>query len=126
MRRVCIVLAVAVAVAGCSTDPRGTRLDLRTANGPPPASVCEQVPTAPFRIGRVGAEMTFVDAATGERRAIIWPYGFAAWLEFDMAVLYASDGKVVGREGDVLDTILGGGVAGEGFRVCGIGARPFQ
>ena len=70
--------------------------------------------------------MIFVDPATGERRTIIWPSGFAAWVEFGTAVLYGSDGIVVGREGDILDTIIGGNVAGEGFRVCGIGVKPFN
>jgi hypothetical protein len=68
--------------------------------------------------------VVFIDVATGQPRTMIWPFGFAAWLEFGTAVLYASDGSVVGREGDLLNTI--GGAADEaGFQVCAVGARTY-
>ena len=79
---------------------------------------------APFRIARDDEAMVFDDVATGERRYVVWPDGFAAWLEFGEAVLYASDGSVVGREGAVLDNI--GGAEGAGFHVCSIGVRTYH
>lgn len=69
--------------------------------------------------------MVFVDATGGQRVEVVWPFGFAAWLEFGTGVLYASDGGVVGREGDVLDNI-GGSESEDGFRVCSIGVRTYQ
>lgn len=119
------MLALAASVAACGTDPRGTRLALQTREAEPAANACDGALSAPFRIARSGDAMAFVDVASGEPVSIVWPFGFAAWLEYGVPVLYASDGGVVGREGDVLDTI--GGSAGEdGFRVCSIGVRTYQ
>jgi len=125
MRRISLLLAVVLLAAACNTDPQATRLGLQTAPELPPRA-CDGVLATPFRVGRVGDELIFVDAASGERRSIIWPFGFAAWLEFGQGVLYASDGTVVGREGEVLDKIGGAGVEGEGFHVCSVGVRTYQ
>jgi hypothetical protein len=125
MRRVCLLLALTLLVAGCATDPLATRLVLQTAPEQP-TQACDGAAATPFRIEHDGGEMMFVDVATGERRSVIWPFGFAAWLEFGMAVLYASDGSIVGREGDVLDNIGGAGVEGDGFHVCSVGVRTYQ
>lgn len=122
MRRLTYV-AIALLVMACSTDPRGTRLFLATALGQSQGE-CSFVLAPPFRIARDDGQLVFVDVATGERRDMVWPDGFAAWLEYDEAVLYASDGIVVGREGVVLDKI--GGAEGAGFRVCSVGARTYQ
>jgi hypothetical protein len=119
-------MALALAVAACSTDPRATRLVLRTAEAGAIAGACDAAATTPFRIERDGEEMVFVDPTTAARRSIIWPFGFAAWVEFGRAVLYARDGTVVGREGDVLDNIGGSDVEDEGFRVCAVGGRTYQ
>ena len=126
MRGLSILLASAVWFGGCSTDPEGTRLGLRTAVEPRAGGACDGAAAAPIRIERDGTEMVFVDVGTDERRSMIWPFGFAAWLEFDLAVLYASDSTVVGREGDVLDNIGGSTVEGEGFHVCSVGARTYH
>ena len=123
MRRVFLLLATVVLVGACATDPRGTRLVLPTALGQSHGA-CSFVLAAPFRIARDDGQMIFVNVATGEDRYVVWPDGFAAWLEFGKAVLYASDGTVVGREGAVLDNI--GGAEGAGFRVCSVGARTYQ
>ena len=125
MRGLGFLLAVGVSLAACSTDPEGTRLGLRTDASQGQPGVCALDTTRSFRIERDGSDMVFVDDETGERRSIIWPFGFAAWLEFDVAVLYARDGTVVGREGDVLSNILGVEVVGDGLDVCGVGARSY-
>lgn len=126
MRGLGLLLAVAVSLGACSTDPEGTRLGLRTAAFQLGLTTCPGAAATSFRIERDGGEMVFVDVETDEVRSMTWPFGFAAWLEFDVAVLYASDGTVVGREGDVVDNIGGAGVEGEGFHVCSVGARTYQ
>ena len=125
MRRTVLLLAVAVSLGACSTDPEGTRLGLQTNAFQVLPGPCTLGAIPPFRIEREGAEMVFADVGTGERRSITWPFGFAAWLEYDVAVLYATDGTVVGREGDVLESIGGVDIEGEGHRVCGIGVRSY-
>jgi hypothetical protein len=117
-------LAIALILAGCATDPRATRLHIETRPASGAATACELGALAPVRIERDGEEVVFVDG-TGARVSISWPFGFAAWLEYGRAVLYARDGSVVGREGDVLDTI-GGGAAADGFHVCQVGVRTYS
>ena len=125
MRRVVLLLAIAVSLGACSTDPQGTRLGLQTDAIQVPPGTCALGAMPPVRIERDGAEMVFVDVATVERRSITWPFGFAAWLEHDLAVLYATDGTVVGREGDALENIGAVSVDGGGHRVCGVGVRSY-
>jgi hypothetical protein len=119
-------LALSALLAGCGTDVRGTRLQLATVG--PQASApadCRASRAAPLRVERDGDAMVFVDVASGERRAVVWPEGFAAWAEYGRAVLYARDGSIVGREGDVLDKIGGAATADGGFRVCAVGVRTY-
>ena len=123
MRRVVLLLVVAVALGACTTDPEGTRLALRTDAAQVPPETCTPGAIPPVRIERDGAEMVFVDVETDEQRSITWPFGFAAWLEYDTAVLYARDGTVVGREGDVLGNIGAVEVEGGGYRACAVGVR---
>jgi len=122
VRSVSLALAFAIVLAGCATDLRGTRLtlqtDMTTAGGG-----CDLGALVPVRIERDGDTMVFVDR-TDQRISIFWPAGFAAWLEYGTAVLYARDGSVVGREGSVLDTI-GGSQAADGFHVCRVGVRTY-
>jgi hypothetical protein len=125
MRRVCLLVALGLLVAACATDPRGARLGLQTAPVQRASAACDGAGAAPVRIERDGEAVVFVDVGSGVRRPMIWPFGFAAWLEFGRVVLYATDGTVVGREGDVLDNIGGSGDA-EGFHVCSVGARTYQ
>lgn len=126
MRGLGILLAIAVSLGACSTDPEATRLGLRTADVQSGPTTCPLPAATPVRIERDGREVVFVEVGTDERRAMIWPFGFAAWLEFDVAVVYASDGTVVGREGGVLDNIGGAEVEGGDFRVCSVGARTYR
>ena len=126
MRGLGLLLAVVVSLGACSTDPEGTRLRLRTADLQTGLTTCAGAAARPFRIERDGTDIVFVDVGTDGRRSMVWPFGFAAWLEFDRAVLYASDGTVVGREDDVLDNIGGAEVEGGDFRVCSVGARAYH
>ena len=125
MRGLGFLLAVAVSLGACSTDPDGTRLALQTDTFHVLPGTCTQGAIPSFKIERDGTEMVFVDVMSGERRSITWPFGFAAWLEYDIAVLYATDGTVVGRQGDVLENIGAVVVDGGDYRVCGVGARSY-
>jgi hypothetical protein len=123
VRRIVPLVVLGLVLVGCATDPRATRLGIQTE----PASsavACDLSALAPVRIDRDGDDMVFV-GDTGARVSIIWPLGFAAWLEYGEAVLYARDGSVVGREGDVLDTI-GGAAGDDGFHVCKVGVRTYS
>ena len=127
MRRVVLLLAVALSLGACSTDPEGTRLLMRMETGQaqhsPGSCTVDRIP--PFRIERDGTLMVFTDVWTDDRLSIIWPFGFAAWLEFDVAVLYARDGTVVGREGDILENIGAQDVDGGAYRVYCVGIRNY-
>jgi hypothetical protein len=124
MRRLGVLLAVAVSLGACTPDPEGTRLGLPTEALQVMPGPCTFGAIPPFRIGRDGGDMVFEDIETGERRSITWPFGFAAWLEYGIAVLYATDGNVVGQEGDVLENI-GAVDLGGGYRVCAVGVRNY-
>jgi hypothetical protein len=119
-------LALAIALVGCGTDIQGTRLTIRTAGFQVAPGSCPTGLAAPMRIERAGEEMIFVDVASGARLSVTWPFGFAAWVEHGIAVLYATDGSVVGREGDVLDNIGGGTAEDGGIRVCAVGVRTYS
>ena len=123
MRRLGFPLVIALLLGGCATDLRATRLVLQTetvARG----GACDDATLATVRVARDGDAIAFIDG-TGAQVSIIWPFGFAAWLEYGRAVLYASDGSVVGREGGVLDTI-GGSVDAAGFHACKVGVRTYS
>lgn len=125
MRRLSLLLAIGVSLGACNTDPKAARLGLPTDAFQVPPGNCALGAIPPFRIERAGTEMVFVDVGTGERRSITWPFGFAAWLEQGVAVLYATDGAVVGREGDVMERIGAVDYDGGGYRVCGVGVRNY-
>lgn len=56
-------------------------------------------------------------AAGGQVRRIIWPYGYSARIEGDVAVLVNEHGEIVAKEGDHL--VLGGGLGLDGiFEAC--------
>ena len=113
---------IAGVLSACAMDVRATRLVLRTETGSR-GGACDSATLVPVRIAHDGDAMIFVDG-TGAHLSVIWPFGFAAWLEYGRAVLYARDGSVVGREGGVLDTI-GGSPGADGFHVCQVGVRTY-
>jgi hypothetical protein len=118
--------ALVAAIAGCGPGISGERLDIRTGAFNVGPGACPAALVPPFRIDRAGSELIFVDAGTGQRLSIVWPFGFAAWVENGRAVLYARDGKVVGREGDTLDNIGGGSTPdGDAILVCAVGVRIY-
>lgn len=58
----------------------------------------------------------------GTPARLVWPRGFSGRLLDGRAELVAPDGSVVGRDGDVLDNLVGG--AGDICEVNGVGYPP--
>lgn len=96
---------LALTVAACTATLPGTPLSIDTAAVQLGPSSCGGVGLAPFRILLDGETLRFVDVGNVSMLRLIWPNGFAARLENGMAILYASDGSIVGRENDVLGDV---------------------
>ena len=108
---------------GPALPPHATRLHLETE---PlhliPAMGCPTALLAPVRVATAGDDLIVVSMDSGDPVRVIWPSGWAAWRLSGRAELVDRDGKVVGREGDVLRDRFGGGYeADDVFRVCETG-----
>ena len=73
------------------------------------------------RIASTANELIVVSVESGDPVRVVWPGGFAAWRLDGRAELVGPYGNVIGREGDVLDDLGGGGIADGAFHVCGLG-----
>jgi hypothetical protein len=108
--------------SGPSLPAGATRLHIDT--GSPhlvPAFGCPAALLSPSRIATTGDNLVLVTVESGGTVRVVWPSGYAAWRLDGRAELVARDGRLVGREGDIL-TGLGGGSADDGsFWVCEIG-----
>ena len=103
-RPACVLIGVLL--AACSAAAPGTPLELETAEFRLElSSECLGGGLTPVRIERQGSELRFSGVPGGEDVRLIWPNGFAARLVDGQGMLYASDGSVVGREGDELDDL---------------------
>lgn len=120
-----LVLAAGLLVGACSASLPGTPLKIETASFQFIPGGCPLAGLAPFTIERAGQELRFVQDPNAEIK-IIWPFGFAAQLVDGQAVLYASDGMIVGREGEVVTNVGGSGASGSGFYVCAIGVKTYR
>jgi hypothetical protein len=85
----------------------GTPLAIDTAGFQIGPGGCAGVGVPPFRIQRAGDTLVYVDVGTEIARKLVWPSGFAARLENGIAILYASNGSMVGRENDVIENAGG-------------------
>jgi len=130
-RRLVTRLALlALLVAACNDYgpaplTKGTRLPLDTAAGP--AGACPGTVRLDIVLERDGEALAFVDGTEGRAVELLWPVGFAAWLVGGAAIVYASDGAIVLREGGGAASI-GGVPAPDGgpFRVCSVGVRSYD
>jgi hypothetical protein len=127
VRLVGLLLVAATALAACCDFRPGTRLALAVDTVDLLTDDCPIAPIAPIKPMRVDTTVEFVDAVTGAPVAIVWPVGFAAWEVEGVTTVHATDGTVVGREGETLSDIRAvAGVRGDDLRVCAIGVRSYR
>jgi hypothetical protein len=91
---------------------------------------CDLVGLLPVRIGQAQGAVTFVIAtdaghSLGTTVRVVWPRGFSARLLNLRTEVVAPDGVVLGREGDVLTDLGGGGAADGAFHVCDVGGTIY-
>jgi hypothetical protein len=79
----------------------------------------------PVQMEHSGDQVVFISTMGGQPVAIEWPAGFHGQLVDGKAVLVDPSGRVVAREGDVLDNLGGAESADGAFRVCSIGSTDY-
>ena len=83
---------------------------------------CPTAGLGPVRIEDRNGELIVVSTETREQSQVVWPSGWVAWRIDGQAMLIDRDGSIFGREGEVIQNRLGGGVYADGaFHVCEIG-----
>ena len=97
-----------------------TRLHL-TTDAPNLSFGCMTAALAPVRVATSGDALVLVTVGSGETVNVAWPSGFAAWRIDGRAVVADPWGSVVGREGDVLDSLGGGLGTDDVFHICPFG-----
>lgn len=100
-----------------------TRLHIATE--PPNLNMsCAAALLAPVRVATSGDELILVTVESGETVPVVWPSGFGAWRVDGRAMVADPWGRVVGREGDVLDSLGGGLGVDDAFHICPFGILP--
>lgn len=121
---VIVLGAVALRVLPLFTGPAlpagATRLHIATER-PNFNLSCAAAALQPARVATSGDDLVLVTVETGETVPVVWPAGFGAWRVGESVVLADPWGSVVGREGDVLDSLGGGGGLDDAFRICPFG-----
>jgi hypothetical protein len=98
MKRVLLVGTVALLLAACGATPTPS-LETLSEDNPPCAGVGTEATLAG---SRTDPRLAWMVDPQGGRHEIVWPRGFTARFDPDLAVLDAS-GKVVYRAGDKID-----------------------
>jgi hypothetical protein len=121
---VIVLVLVALGVVRMFTGPGlpagAERLHLVTA-APNLTFGCAAALLSPVRVSTEGAELILVSVESGETIRVVWPAGFGAWRIDGRAVVADIWGSIVGREGDVLDTLGGGEGLDSAFQICPFG-----
>jgi hypothetical protein len=99
-----------------------TRLHIATQQ-PNLNTGCHLALMAPVRVATSGDELILVTEESGQTVDVIWPAGFAAWRHDGRAVISDPWGGIVGRDGDVLDSLGGGSGLDDAFYICPFGIK---
>ena len=120
---VAVVWRLAPIWTGPSLPDGATRLHIATQS-PGLSFGCAAAALTPVRVEADHDDLLLVSVESGEPIQVVWPSGFGAWRIDGRAVVADPWGTVIGREGDVLDS-LGGGDGGDGaFGICPFGIAP--
>ena len=121
---VLVLGAVGLRVLPLFTGPAlpagATRLHISTES-PNLSFGCATAALTPVRVANSGDELILVSVASGDTVRVVWPSGFAAWRVGGRSVLADPWGSVVGRDGDVLDSLGGGSGVDDAFHICPFG-----
>lgn len=117
-----VALRVLPVFTGPALPAGATRLHL-TTESPNVSPGCATALLAPVRVATAGDELVLVSIESGEAMRVVWPSGFAAWQVDGRSVVADPGGGIVGRDGDVLDS-LGGGWGDDAFEICPYGVAP--
>ena len=121
---VIVLGAIALRVLPLFTGPAlpagATRLHITTER-PNLSFGCASALLSPVRVATSGDDLILVSVESGDTVRVVWPSGFAAWRVGGRSVLADPWGSVVGRDGDVLDSLGGGAGDDDGFHICPFG-----
>jgi predicted amidohydrolase len=115
-----VALRVAPLFTGPALPDGANRLQLATAS-PNVSLACATAALASVRVSTSGDELVLVSVDSGQPVRVVWPAGFAAWRIDGRSVVADPWGSVVGRDGDVLDSLGGGLGTDDAFYICPFG-----
>ncbi len=116
-----VVAVTAVTVAACAVEPApsSTPESITLLTEPAPAQACDDALAQGTLVPDPRSGLA-LDSGSGERTAVVWPFGYSTRLVDGVIELVDSSGAFVAREGDVVQ--MGGGFGANGlFYSCSDG-----